>query len=49
VVNPDTEKEEYFDVLNADTPYPVPDSFFIDTGTLYYIKEKQTLCAVRMT
>jgi hypothetical protein len=46
VVNSNTGKEEYFDVLNADTPYPVPDSFFIDGGFLYYIKEKRTLTAL---
>jgi hypothetical protein len=48
VVNADTAKEEYFDVLNAETPYPVPDSFFIDNTTLYYIKEKRTLFAVQL-
>lgn len=46
VVNPATGKDEFFDVLNADTPYPVPDSFFVDDNVLYYIKEKQSLCAV---
>ncbi len=46
VLNTDTGNEELFDVLNAETPYPVPDSFFIDNDTLYYIKEKHTLCAV---
>ena len=46
VVNADSGKEELFETLNAETPYPVPDSFFIDNETLYYIKEKQTLFAV---
>jgi hypothetical protein len=46
VVNADTVREDFFDVLNADTPYPVPDSFFIDGDILYYIKEKNTLFAV---
>jgi hypothetical protein len=46
VVNTDSGREEYFEVLNAETPYPVPDSFFVDHEMLYYIKEKRTLCAV---
>lgn len=48
VINGETGKEEFTEVLNNDTPYPVPDSFFIDKDVLYYIKEKQTLCAVRI-
>jgi len=45
-IDAETGREELFEVLNADTPYPVQDSFFIDDATLYYIKEKQHLCAV---
>ncbi len=48
VVNSETGREEFFDVLNAETPYPVPDSFFIDNGTLYYLKGKRTLCALHI-
>jgi hypothetical protein len=41
-------KKLYSDILNESTPYPVPDSFFIDPPMLYYIKERKTLTAVNL-
>jgi hypothetical protein len=46
VADESSAKELYRDTLNADTPYPVADSFFIDNATLYYIKEKHTLVSL---
>jgi hypothetical protein len=39
-------KKLHSDLMNASTPYPVPDSFFMDGDRLYYIKERTTLVAV---
>jgi hypothetical protein len=36
----------FSDVLNEETPYPAPDSFFIDNSTLYYIKERKSLVSL---
>ncbi|MBP9212630.1 MAG: DUF4905 domain-containing protein [Bacteroidetes bacterium] len=41
-------KRLYSDLLNTSTPYPVPDSFFMDGDRLYYIKERTTLTAVQL-
>lgn len=46
VVDEKSGKELFRDTLNADTPYPMTDSFFIDGDTLYYIKEKRSLVAL---
>ena len=46
IIDEQSEKQIYFDILNSETPYPVPDSFFVDNNFLYYIKEKKTLIAV---
>lgn len=41
-------KKLFSDVLNKETPYPVPDSFFVDHDTLYYIKERKTVVALSL-
>lgn len=41
-------KKLFSDVLNKETPYPVPDSFFVDHHTLYYIKERKTAVALAL-
>jgi len=46
VIDTSTKKKVYFDVLNESTPYPVPDSFFVDGQRVYYIKERKTLVAL---
>ncbi|MGE5315360.1 MAG: DUF4905 domain-containing protein [Acidobacteriota bacterium] len=46
VIDEVTGRELYRDTLNADTPYAIRDSFFIDRSRLYYIKEKQTLVSL---
>jgi hypothetical protein len=46
IVNTQTEKLIFTDLLNAETPYPAPDSFFIDENTLFYIKERKVLTAI---
>jgi hypothetical protein len=38
----------YSDTLNAETPFPVPDNFFINRGTLIYVKEKQQVVGVAL-
>ncbi|MGA7159452.1 MAG: DUF4905 domain-containing protein [Bacteroidota bacterium] len=42
-------KQVYADILNSSTPSAVPDSFFVDDATAYYIKEKNTLVAVSLS
>lgn len=58
IIDSSTKKKVYSDVLNEFTQYAVPDSFFVDPtkdivhetiGTLYYIKERKTLIAIRLT
>jgi hypothetical protein len=46
IVDEPARKELFRETLNAETPYPVGDSFFIDNDTLYYIKEKRTLVSL---
>lgn len=46
VIDQASGKKLYTDLLNSSTPYPVPDSFFMDGDRLYYIKERTTLVAV---
>lgn len=48
VIDSTTNKKVYSDVLNASTPYPVPDAFFADGSRLYYIKERKTFVAVEL-
>ncbi len=58
IIDSATKKKVYFDMLNEFTPYAVPDSFFVDEntgnttesfGTLYYIKERKTLVAIKLS
>ncbi len=46
----DTEKGEiiYSDEPNAETPYPVPENFFIHRGVLIYVKEKREIVGVSL-
>lgn len=46
IIDSTTKKKVYSDVLNESTPYPVPDSFFLDKNRLYYIKERKTFVAL---
>jgi hypothetical protein len=46
IVDTAAKKKVYSDVLNRSTPYPVPDSFFMDEIRIYYIKERKSLVAV---
>ena len=46
IVDTGGKKKVYSDVLNGSTPYPVPDSFFMDGNRVYYIKERKSLVAV---
>ena len=36
------------DTLHRETPFPVPDNFFINNDTLIYVKEKRELTGVRL-
>ena len=38
----------YQDILNSETPYPVPDNFFIHRSTLIYVKEKTEIIGVAL-
>lgn len=49
VVDETNGKLLYTDVLNASTLAPVPDSFFIDSSTLYYVKEKKAIIALSLS
>jgi hypothetical protein len=46
----DREKNEvvYAETLNARTPFPVPDNFFINRGILIYVKEKRELTGIKL-
>jgi hypothetical protein len=46
IVDESNGKQLYADVVNSSTPSPVPDSFFIDDTTVYYVKERHTLVAL---
>ena len=48
VVEEEGSKRIFADVLNESTPSPVPDSFFLDDRTLYYIKNKNTLVSIQL-
>ena len=39
----------YSDTVAAETPYPVPESFFITSDTLIYVKEKREIIGIRLT
>ena len=49
VIDRHSGKKIFKDVLNSDSPYPVPDSFFLDMSVLYYIKERTSLIALDLT
>ena len=46
----DTDKSEivYADELNSNTPYPVPENFFIHQGILIYVKEKREVIGISL-
>ncbi|MEI8134899.1 MAG: DUF4905 domain-containing protein [bacterium] len=46
----DTERGEiiYSDEPNSETPYPVPENFFINRGVLIYVKEKTEIIGVNL-
>ena len=48
IIDSSVKKKVYSDVLNESTPYPVPDSFFLDGQTVYYIKERKTLVSLSL-
>ena len=48
IVDEENGKQVYADIINSSTPGAVPDSFFVDESTAYYIKEKNTLIAVSL-
>ena len=48
VMEEENGKRIFADVLNDSTPSPVPDSFFIDGGTLYYLKDKMTIVSLTL-
>ncbi|MDE3057043.1 MAG: DUF4905 domain-containing protein [Bacteroidota bacterium] len=41
-----TGEELFAEVLNAETPAAVPDSFFVDQSIVYFVKERKTLVAL---
>lgn len=49
IIDSSTKKKVYSDVLNESTPYPVPDSFFLDGDIVYYIKERKTFVAINLS
>lgn len=49
IIDSTTKKKVYSDVLNEFTQYAVPDSFFLDKNTLYYIKERKTFVALNLS
>jgi len=48
VFNSRTGKKIFSDILNQHTPYPAPDSFFVDRSTLYCIKERKIFMAIEL-
>jgi len=42
-------KKIYEDIVNASTAAAVPDSFFVDDTTAYYVREKNSLVAVSLS
>ena len=46
IVDESNGRQLFADVINSSTPSPVPESFFIDDATMYYVKEKHTLIAL---
>ncbi len=48
IVDEESGKQVYADIVNSSTPAAVPDSFFVDESTAYYVKEKSTLIALSL-
>lgn len=48
IVDKATEKILLRETLNNFSPAPVPDSFFIDDGNLYFIKDKKEIVAISL-
>ncbi len=48
IVDKATEKILLREILNNFSPAPVPDSFFIDDGNLYFIKDKKEIVAISL-
>ena len=38
----------FSETLNTETPFPIPDNFFINHGILIYVKDKRELTAVSL-
>ncbi len=38
----------FADVVSRESSAPVPDSFFVRAGFLYFIKDQRTLCALEL-
>jgi hypothetical protein len=38
----------FADVLNAETPFPIPENFFINRGILIYVKNKQEVLGIEL-
>ena len=48
ILNRESGELVYHDTLNGDTPFPIPDNFFIHRGTLIYVKEKREIVGVAL-
>lgn len=48
IIDTTIQKKVYSEVLNESTPYPVPDSFFMDGKAVYYIKERKIFVCVKL-
>ncbi len=48
IFNTETKKQIFSEILNRQTPYPTPDSFFIRNSKLYFIVERKTLVAIQL-
>jgi outer membrane protein assembly factor BamB len=46
ILDRETGEVVYEDTLNIETPFPIPDNFFINHGTLIYVKEKREIIGV---
>ena len=48
VFNTQNKKQLFTEILNHQTPYQVPDSFFLRNSKLYFIMERKTLVAIQL-
>ncbi len=46
ILDRETGEVVFEDTLNIETPFPIPDNFFINHGTLIYVKEKREIIGV---